>query len=109
MNKFQIRQGDVLVMEAEKPKGDAKLTPVETEGGRTILAHGEVTGHAHALAGTEATLFSMFGSEDPFLEVNVEQAYLRHEEHSALHIPKGTHRVVRQREYRYGTAERVAD
>jgi hypothetical protein len=45
---FQCRQGDVyLIPVASRPK-DCK--PIEPENGmRFVLAHGEVTGHAHAV------------------------------------------------------------
>lgn len=45
---FQIRQGDVfLIPVSALPKG---CTHIEPEGGRRfVLAHGEVTGHAHAI------------------------------------------------------------
>lgn len=55
----QYRQGDVLLQRVSSfPK---KLKAVARERGRVILAHGEVTGHAHALdeRGT-----SKFQSED---------------------------------------------
>lgn len=41
------RQGDVLIIPiAELPPG---LKPVAKEQGRVVLAHGEVTGHAHTI------------------------------------------------------------
>jgi hypothetical protein len=53
------RQGDVLVERAALLP--SKLTKIARENGRVILAHGEVTGHAHALddPGTE-----LFQAED---------------------------------------------
>lgn len=107
--KFMIRQGDVLVMSAEAPNKAAALTPIADEGGRTILAHGEVTGHAHALSATEARLFSVPGSTNPYLDVGLDGALLRHEEHTQIPIAKGIHRVIRQKEYRYGESRRVED
>lgn len=106
--KFMIRQGDVLVMAAAAPKAEV-LTPIPDEGGRTILAHGEVTGHAHALSAVEAGLFSIPGSTNPYLNVGVDGALLRHEEHTQIPIAKGIHRVIRQKEYRYGESRRVED
>lgn len=46
--QIQIRQGDVLLRPVKAlPAG---CTPIEPEGGRRfVLAHGEVTGHAHAI------------------------------------------------------------
>ena len=45
---FQIRQGDVYLNPVSRlPNG---CTPMEPENGRRfVLAHGEVTGHAHAI------------------------------------------------------------
>jgi hypothetical protein len=44
----QYRQGDVLLERiGSLPK---KLQPVDREHGKVVLAHGEVTGHAHTLA-----------------------------------------------------------
>lgn len=44
---FMARQGDVLIMGMKSVP--AKLEPVARESGRIVLAHGEVTGHAHAI------------------------------------------------------------
>lgn len=48
MRPIQIRQGDVyLIPVAALPAG---CKPIQPEGGRRfVLAHGEVTGHAHAI------------------------------------------------------------
>lgn len=51
----QYRQGDVLVVPAAAVPDGA--TPLEREGGRVVLAHGEVTGHAHAISAPKAQLF----------------------------------------------------
>lgn len=45
--KNQYRQGDVLVERVGPLPTD--LTKIARENGRVILAHGEVTGHAHAI------------------------------------------------------------
>lgn len=51
-----FRQGDVLIRQvAEVPEG---LRLVPREGGRAILALGEVTGHAHAVVGDVELLAS---------------------------------------------------
>lgn len=45
---IQIRQGDVMLIPV--PKLPAGCKPIQPEGGRRfVLAHGEVTGHAHAI------------------------------------------------------------
>src|SRR5207245_2742008 len=53
--KGQTRQGDVLMLPTKKAVGKRKRQP--TDGGRVVLAHGERTGHAHALAGNTASLY----------------------------------------------------
>ena len=69
---------------------------VERENGRVILAHGEVTGHAHAIGHPGATLFQMDGETLLSLKDN---AVLSHEEHASIQLPAGHYRVVQQREY----------
>ena len=50
-----FRQGDVLIVTVSRlPK---LLEPVAREGGHVILAHGEVTGHAHAIKDERSTSF----------------------------------------------------
>lgn len=93
------RQGDVLIeLIGEMPDG---LVPVERDQGRVILAYGEVTGHAHAIAEPDVELFTredMTEMEGRFLRVERE-AHLRHEEHATITLPPGMYRVKRQREY----------
>lgn len=43
-----FRQGDVLLRPVTKTPGNLKKVPLDK--GRVILAYGEVTGHAHAIA-----------------------------------------------------------
>jgi hypothetical protein len=62
-----------------------------------VLAEGEATGHAHAIADPGALLFEGDG-EERFLEL-VEAAMLTHEEHETIVLPPGAYRVIRQREY----------
>jgi hypothetical protein len=53
MKTQQFRQGDVLVQRVTSiPEGD---TAVARDNGRVVLAYGEVTGHAHAIAEAEVT------------------------------------------------------
>jgi hypothetical protein len=102
--KVQIRQGDVLVESCEEPTGE--LTPVEPEGGRVILAHGEATGHAHAIPMADAALLAK-GAER-FLWVQ-RRTQLKHDEHAPIWIEPGTYRVTRQREYTPEEIRNVAD
>lgn len=106
--RFRVRQGDVLVLGLTKqiPAG-SHLTPIKPEGNRTVLAHGEVTGHAHALPTTAAQLYGPsddlkrllgLADSDRILHVSTK-TQLTHEEHSAIAIPAGDYIVRRQREW----------
>ena len=101
------RQGDVLLVATDQvPQGPE----VPRDGrGRIVLAYGEVTGHAHAIADSEATLYGATLA-DRFLEVLAEGGVtLSHEEHGPIRLPLGTYRVVRQREWTPEGARWVAD
>lgn len=91
----QYRQGDVFITRVadEIPK-DVK--PMPREKGRIILAHGEVTGHAHAIKQRGAKLVS--GPAGRFLCVT-SAVDLTHEEHGTITLPPGNYRVGIQREY----------
>lgn len=99
-----MRQGDVMLVRVGRlPKG---AKPRAAEGGRHILAHGEATGHAHAIAEAEA---EMFTTEDGVYLRSIGVSTLRHEEHAPITIDKGVYRVVRQREYSPEAIRNVAD
>ena len=70
---------------------------VARDDGRIVLAYGEQTGHAHAIADADAELIELETGER-FL-VTARGVSLRHEEHEAVELPPGSYRVVRQREY----------
>ena len=70
---------------------------VARDEGRIVLAYGEATGHAHAIADADAELIELETGER-FL-VTARGVSLRHEEHEAVELPPGSYRVVRQREY----------
>lgn len=97
MDQQLIRQGDVLVVPCDSIPEAAK--PVARDAGRVVLAYGEVTGHAHAIAAPEATLLSVSENERFLRIVGSAPVTLAHEEHSAIAIAPGTYRVIRQREW----------
>lgn len=104
----QFRQGDVLIERI--PSLPAKLTVVPRESGRVILAHGEVTGHCHAISDPEVDLFGADTAPGvTYLEVRAAMAALMHDEHATIEIPTGVFRVTRQREYTPQAIRRVAD
>jgi hypothetical protein len=104
----QKRQGDVLVqLINEQIPTSAKS--VKREKGRIILAHGEATGHAHALSTRNVRLYAA-ETEERYLQVGASQpAMLKHEEHTHFEIAPGVHRVTRQCEYHPEEIRYVAD
>lgn len=94
--KVEFRQGDVLLIKVDKeiPK-DAHM--VKPEKNRVILAHGEVTGHAHAIPAKAAVLYETMANTR-LLEVTVP-TQLIHEEHGAIDLDPGVYEVYRQVEY----------
>jgi hypothetical protein len=103
------RQGDILLRRVrEIPEG---LQAVPLEGGRVILAHGEVTGHCHAVIGdVEFLAADLEDLEQRFLRVE-QEAQVVHDEHDTVTLPPGSYEVIRQREYTSADMEpmRVAD
>ena len=100
------RQGDVLLIEAEGAI-DPAARKVKREDGRIILAHGEATGHAHAIDETDAELWEApTGRRHLRL---VKPAALLHEEHAPISLPSGLYDVRRQREYSPEEIRTVAD
>ena len=93
---WMIRQGDVLLISVEAIPDDAVEQPRD-QSGRVILAHGEVTGHAHALHEVGVTML-LAANDEVFLRV-LEPSSLVHEEHDHIVIPPGLYRIVRQREW----------
>ncbi len=103
-----FRQGDVLIIPVKSmPNG---IEPVPRENGRVVLAHGEATGHAHAIKDKRVALF-----RDPKLMamfMNVagdETVALEHDEHDTIHVPPGCYEVRRQVEYTPNEIRNVAD
>jgi len=86
------------------PDGGKK---VARDNGRVVLAYGEVTGHAHAIAEEEVTMLEV-DNGIRYLDVEIE-AFLRHEEHATIALAPGKYRVTRQREYSPEAIRNVAD
>jgi hypothetical protein len=91
------RQGDVLILPVDSVPGS--LEAVARENGRIVLAHGEATGHAHAIRAEGAALFRDPHLMAMFLTVTDEPAALEHDEHDTIVLPPGRYRILRQREY----------
>jgi hypothetical protein len=102
------RQGDVLLIRTDKLPNH--LEPVKREQGRAILAHGELTGHAHAIKNERAALFRDPKLAAIFLRVNGDAPVaLEHDEHSTIEVPPGDYQIIRQREYSPEAIRNVAD
>lgn len=100
----QFRQGDVLLVKVDKAPRGAKLVRMKD---RIVLAFGEVTGHAHALyEKTKARLLDFKAAR--FLQV-LEKTALKHEEHGAIFLDKGTYKQAFQFEEKRAEIQRVAD
>ena len=106
------RQGDILLVPIDEdrvPEPVRLLPPLPRDPrGRMVLALGEVTGHAHAIAGPGTLL----RDPDPLAPSHLhlpQGGRLVHEEHAAIALPSGWYRVVRQREYLPGAVRVVAD
>lgn len=103
-----FRQGDVLIIPVARLPKDLK--PVKREGGRVILAHGEATGHAHAIKDNRAALFRDPKLAAIFMHVSGDAPVaLEHDEHDTIQVPPGNYEVRRQREYSPTEIRRVED
>ena len=104
-----FRQGDVLVVE-RTDNLPAQMTEVERDNGAVILAYGEVTGHSHAIAEDDVTLFMpSFATNVRILQVGEGGATLRHDEHNPIVIPQGTYDVIIQSEFHDEEFRQVID
>lgn len=116
------RQGDVLLF---KPIGTISCGKKIEDGekNRVVLAHGEVTGHAHAFYYHEAIakepkfVYELFecaktacsSLPQKLLRLH-ERALLRHEEHHPMSFPAGDYIIVIQHEGdELGELRRVTD
>jgi hypothetical protein len=97
MNETRIyRQGDVLLIEATLPDGEAHEI-ARADDGRLVLAYGEATGHHHAIAEPDALLLQgADGTRYLWVDAPVQ---LRHEEHRPIPLQPGVFKIVIQREY----------
>lgn len=105
------RQGDVLIVAVE-PDEVPECTKMvrRSKSGRIILAHGEVTGHAHAIAEPKEHAHLREAEDGArFLKVLAPSVALRHDEHETIDLPAGDYRITRQREYTPKAIIRVAD
>ena len=101
------RQGDVGIVINAKINSENLVEKTDK-----IVAHGEVTGHAHRLSNKNVQLFVDEAFEKAFdaaREMQIKAfspVELKHEEHEGIVLPIGDHKVTIQREFSW--AERMA-
>lgn len=98
------RQGDVLLIPCSEKEHEGEV--VKPVNGKLVLAEGEATGHAHAIA---AQYVEMRRKAAAITLLIVREVLLKHEEHGDIPVPSGNYRVVRQREYSPEEIRNVAD
>lgn len=81
------RHGDLLIVKAQIPPSARVVKD-------SIIAHGEVTGHAHRVTGA-----TVLEREDVCYINAPFGAAVVHEEHATIALPPGEYKVIRQREY----------
>ena len=120
MNKTDnqhYRQGDVLIESIAEIPTTAKK---QSKSKRIVLAHGEVTGHHHALETIDPADWWKEGEISPTNEKPATMAgelfvsllvggVVTHQEHSEIKLPAGQYRITRQREYAPEAIHNVAD
>ena len=88
----QYRHGDVIIEQVDAFPAKGEKLP------HRILAHGEVTGHAHRIK--ESDDADLYATPDGlFLHVRGISVSVIHEEHTPITLSTGYYRVWRQREY----------
>jgi hypothetical protein len=113
----QGRQGDVLVI---RPLDGRVSVPVDAseiprENGRVVLAHGEVTGHAHVMRDRNVCMWGAEGLTYDLLRIGEGVvSKLTHEEHGTIQFSPGLYERRIQREYAWSaeaeaTSRAVAD
>lgn len=105
------RQGDVELSSIESLPLELELEEINFNvENRLVLAHGEATGHAHAIYDKGvATLYKAKKSPHLYLVVNNDGITLKHEEHAPIKIPAKIFEVVRHRQYTQGQVQMVLD
>lgn len=114
---FVARQGDVLIENIAKIPNTAVK---QKKSAAIVLAHGTATGHHHTLKTTKPVQWFKQG-EIPSTTAKAStlagEIYVAlpaggkvtHDEHSTIALPKGTYRVLRQREYTPSAIVNVQD
>ena|SRR5947207_2639878 len=101
----QYRQGDVLLTPVATIPASAK--PLRSSK-QIILAHGEQTGHHHAINYTPSQMKVFTDGTETYLRV-LKPVVLTHQEHAAATVDPGDYLVKRQVEVWLDEVRQVAD
>jgi hypothetical protein len=96
-NKY-FRHGDVLLTRVDDEselKDQSKLIAT----GNPVVQEGEITGHAHRLAGQTEIFANMEDPDERYVAVINGEAQLIHEEHKIINLEEGLYKVTIEREY----------
>lgn len=115
MTAMLMAQGDLLIERVSDVVPSGVIAARDSDGA-CVLAEGEVTGHRHSIF-EQVTFFRDDGlardmPSDLYIghvKVDGPQAYLVHDEHDAIPLPRGTYRVRRQRQLDPRDVQLVAD
>lgn len=113
-----LRQGDVILIPTKR-QPSARARAVQ-DAGRTILAYGEMTGHAHEVVTAAPPMLAQDDETVPAQELFQEPdgsrllvcrvpCELRHQEHGPIALTATTYEVRRQTEWSLDQARQVAD
>lgn len=116
-----LRQGDVYISRVPEGASVGIGEPIPHEERGVVLAHGEVTGHAHVME--DPSVVQLFGLTPEFKSANdipevtnarllrvLEPTGLLHEEHDRIALEPGDYYIGIQIEYdEQGELRRVAD
>ena len=108
--QLQYRQGDLLFQTITKAEFDGMRSEAKPYTS-PVMAYGEVTGHSHAIADTLDGVDMLVDKNGDIYLSSTKEITIDHEEHGAITLPPGEHRVTRQEEYDWATQARtkVAD
>jgi hypothetical protein len=106
---LSFRQGDVLIRQVVSFDTYEVGEAVARENGAVILAYGEKTGHSHAIAERDVTMYLPANATEVKLLDVKKPVTLCHDEHNPITIPEGLYEVWIQVEYTPQGLQQVYD
>lgn len=88
------RQGDILLIpDTNNPHFSANYLIIANG----VILRGHSTGHTHKIENGQ--VYKCNFDIDPSYVIAFDDCRLVHQEHATINLPKGTYRIIRQREY----------